>query len=133
MSESARLLRVSDYMTTVPHSIEPHQDLDDAWHMMGKYHVRHLPVLAGGHLVGLLSERDLTYLRQISGKNDKNLRVRDAMVYDPVIVGPEESLREVARKMAQERIGSVLVCDARQKLLGIFTYVDALTALAEIT
>ncbi len=131
MSESARQLRVSDYMTTVPHSIEPHQDLDDAWHMMGKYHVRHLPVLAGGHLVGLLSERDLTYLRQISNKKEE-LRVRDAMVYDPVVVGPEESLRDVARRMAADRIGSVLICDARQKLLGIFTYVDALAALSDI-
>ena len=110
MSESKGLRSVSEFMTKAPHSIEPHQALDDAWHMMGKYHVRHLPVLAGGHIVGVLSERDLTYLKQIAAGSEKKLRVRDAMVYEPVMVAPDEHLRDVARRMASvsDRFSSVM-------------------------
>ncbi|MFY7928643.1 MAG: CBS domain-containing protein, partial [Oligoflexus sp.] len=91
-----------------------------------------LPVLSGGRVVGLLAERDLTYIKTLPGVQESALRVRDAMVYDPVIVSDQASLREVSQQMAEQHIGSVLVCDAQQHLVGIFTYVDALKALGQL-
>jgi len=118
------------FMTHTPHSIEPGQPLDEARKVMGRHDIRHLPVLSGGRIVGLLSERDLTYIRTLPGVG-QDLKVKDAMVYDPVLVAEQDLLRDVAHKMAEQHIGSVLVCDNHHKLLGIFTYTDALKVLAE--
>lgn len=121
---------IAKFMTQTPHSIEPGQPLEEARKIMGRHDVRHLPVLSGGRIVGLLSERDLTYIRTLPGVG-QNLKVKDAMVYDPVLVSEKDTLRDVARRMAEQHIGSVLVCDSHNKLVGIFTYIDALNVLAE--
>lgn len=121
---------IAKFMTRTPHSIEPGQPLDEARKIMGRHDIRHLPVLSGGRIVGLLSERDLTYIRTLPGIG-QDLKVKDAMVYDPVLVPETDSLKDVARKMADMHIGSVLVCDSHHKLAGIFTYTDALKVLAE--
>ena len=46
-------------MSAGPHTIGREQSLAAAKQLMHKSHVRHLPVLHGGKLVGVLSERDL--------------------------------------------------------------------------
>jgi acetoin utilization protein AcuB len=124
---------IRGFMSVVPHSIEPNQELEDARKIMGRFGIRHLPVLSGGRVVGLLAERDLTYIKTLPGISVGSLRVKDAMVYDPVIVSDQASLREVAEQMAEQQIGSVLICDAQQHLVGIFTYVDALKALGQLS
>ncbi len=120
---------IAKFMTRTPHSIEPGQPLEEARKVMGHFDIRHLPVLSGGRIVGLLSERDLTYIRTLPGVGSA-LKVKDAMVYDPVLVSEKDSLKDVAKKMADMHIGSVLVCDGQNKLTGIFTYTDALKVLA---
>jgi acetoin utilization protein AcuB len=121
---------IAKFMTRTPFSIEPSQPLEEARKLMGRHEIRHLPVLSGGRIVGLLSERDLTYIRTLPGVGP-DLKVKDAMVYDPVLVSETDALKDVARKMADMHIGSVLVCDHHNKLAGIFTYTDALKVLAE--
>lgn len=50
---------VSQYMSSEPHTIEAGADAGRAASMMAVHRVRHLPVTAGGRLVGVLSARDL--------------------------------------------------------------------------
>ena len=50
---------VSDYMTPAPEVLRPDSDLADAAHLMLELGIRHLPIVRGGHLVGVLSIRDL--------------------------------------------------------------------------
>ena len=50
---------VSDYMTPAPEVLRPDSDLADAAHLMLELGIRHLPVVRGGRLVGVLSMRDL--------------------------------------------------------------------------
>ena len=51
--------QISKYMTTTPHTIGAEQPLDKAMTMMREYKIRHIPVLDGGRLVGIISDRDL--------------------------------------------------------------------------
>src|SRR5437879_4833811 len=50
---------IRDYMTPAPHTIGVEQPLAVAAALMQAHHIRHLPVLHGGKLVGILSERDV--------------------------------------------------------------------------
>jgi acetoin utilization protein AcuB len=114
------------YMTRHPHSIRIDEKLATAARMMAKLGVRHLPVLEGGTLVGVLSDRDL----KLAGKGGDQLKVSDVCIDEPYSVDVDTSLFVVAQTMADKRIGSTIVLEGG-KLAGIFTAVDACRALAD--
>ena len=58
---------VAKYMTAGPHTIGREQSLVAAKQLMHKIHARHLPVLHGGKLVGVVSERDLDVVGALPG------------------------------------------------------------------
>jgi acetoin utilization protein AcuB len=119
---------VADYMTPGPYTIGREQSLVAAKQMMQKIHARHLPVLHGGKLVGVLSDRELTAIETLPGS--KQLTVEDAMVPDVYITSETAPLATVAGEMARQRIGSAIVLKD-EHVVGVFTSVDALRALAE--
>ena len=65
------------------------------------------------------------------GVDLKHEKVSEAMTTEPVMVDAETLLDEICREMAEKKIGSVLVQD-NHKLVGIFTWVDALKAMDEL-
>lgn len=119
---------IADYMTPGPHTIGREQSLVAAKQMIQKIHVRHLPVLHGGKLVGVLSDRELAAIETLPGSNQ--LTVEDAMVSDVYIAAEDAPLATVAGEMARQRIGSAIVLKD-EHVVGVFTAVDALRALAE--
>ena len=56
---------VRDHMTELPHSVGREQPLSVAAGMMKKYDIRHLPVLDGGALLGMLTDRDLHLIESL--------------------------------------------------------------------
>ncbi len=122
---------ISKYMTTLPHTIGADQSLAKAEEMMAKLRVRHLPVLAGGKLVGILSDRDVRLVESFKDVDPRAVSVAEAYTEDPYITSPESSLAEVCAEMASNKFGCALVCD-NHKLVGIFTWVDALNAFNEL-
>ena len=124
---------ISKYMTAMPHSIEPNETLEAAKKRMDEHRIRHLPVLSGGKVVGILTERDVNLLATFKGVDLRHSKVDDAMIYDPYCVDPGDYVDTVCAYMAENKIGSVLVQQKTNgKLVGIFTYVDALRCLAEL-
>lgn len=122
---------IQKYMTTVPHTIGFDQSLVKAEKMMNEFRVRHLPVLNGGKLVGILTDRDVKMVESFKDVDPSKVTVEEAFTPEPYIVSPEASLADVCAEMASRRFGCVLVCD-HQKLVGIFTWVDALKAFDEL-
>jgi len=122
---------ISKYMTTLPHTIGADQPLSKANSMMTELRVRHLPVLSGGKLVGILSDRDVKLVETFRDVNPDDVKVEEAYSPDPYIAAPTSSLAEVCAKMAAHKYGCALVCD-NHKLVGIFTWVDALNAFNEL-
>lgn len=57
------------------------------------------------------------------------MRVRDAMTKPVLVVGPEHTLRQVAQRMAQRRVGSAIVIDPDSEGVGILTERDLLNAI----
>lgn len=122
---------ISKYMTTLPHTIGADQPLAKADKMMADLRVRHLPVLDGGKLVGILSERDLRLVETFHDVDSSKVKVSEAYSPDPYIASPTSSLADVCAEMASHKYGCALVCD-NHRLVGIFTWVDALVAFNEL-
>lgn len=122
---------VREYMSPSLHTIGKEQTLATAHAMMRKWQIRHLPVLDGGKIVGVLSLRDLHLVETLKDVDPEDVLVEDAMTPDPYTIGPDADLRVVAMEMATRKLGSAVVArDGR--VAGIFTTIDALRALFEL-
>lgn len=123
--------QISKYMTTTPHTIGADQPLDKAMAMMREFRIRHLPVLNGGKLVGIVSDRDLKGIMTLKDVDPKKITVSEALTEDPYQVKADSYLDVVCAEMADHKYGSALVID-NGNLVGIFTWVDALNAFQEL-
>ena len=116
-------------MTVSPVVIGIGDTIADAHRLMRERGIRHLPVLDAGRLVGVVSQRDLYLAESLAGVDPATDTVREAMSGEPYAVPPGAPLEEVAATMAERRLGSAIVVD-RGAVIGVFTTVDALRALA---
>jgi acetoin utilization protein AcuB len=124
-------LIVRRFMTQAPHTIGVDQPLATAHELMRKHQIRHLPVLRGSKLVGMVTQRDLLFIENLSGVDPATVTVEDAMSEEPFCISPDTSLEWVAMEMAQHKYGSVVVLE-HDKVVGVFTTIDALKALQEL-
>lgn len=128
---SSSTLRIQDYMTRSPHSVNAEQTVDFARALMRGHRVRHLPVLRGGKLVGMLSERDIYWSEALMERGGAALLVEEVMSPAPYSVAPDAPLSEVVREMAERKYGSAVVMEGGQ-VVGLFTTTDALAVLAAL-
>ena len=122
---------VSKYMSPNPVSIQQDAELGEAVTLINTHNIRHLPVLDGDKLVGLVSERDLGLIESMLPGDWESVSVAEAMTPAPFSVSENTLLGEVAQRMALERFGSAVIIDEDGRVTGIFTTVDAMRALAE--
>jgi acetoin utilization protein AcuB len=119
---------IENFMTRSVHTIGTKSPLTEAHRMMNDNNIRHLPVLEGGRLVGMLSQRDLHLIETLRDVDPKEVIVEEAMSQDAYTVTPETPLADVAREMGAHKYGSAVIIRGAQ-VLGIFTTTDALKAL----
>lgn len=135
MSASEQTL--GEIMRTQFVTLKPDERLDLADDVMKLGRIRHMPVLEGTQLAGIVSQRDLlaaslsralefevphrrSFLRSVSAK--------EVMARDVVTATPETSLGEAARIMIRRKIGCLPVLDAEKALVGLVTETDLLRA-----
>jgi acetoin utilization protein AcuB len=123
---------IAEAMTPSPHTIGRQQKLSLAHDMMRTHGLRHLPVLEGGRLVGVLSQRDLYFVEAIAGVERTVESVSEAMATEVYAVAPGDLVADVARTMGEHKYGCAIVVD-RGHVVGIFTATDALALLARAT
>lgn len=117
-------------MTTGPYLVAADEPLPRAHALMREHGIRHVPVVRGRELIGILSDRDLNLVQTLAHARPEEITAEDAMTSDPYTVAPNVPLNKVARVMADRKIGSAVVVD-RGQVLGVFTVTDALQALVE--
>jgi acetoin utilization protein AcuB len=98
---------------------------------MHVHRIRHLPVTRSGKLVGVLSMRDMSLVATFAQAPPEAVNVEDVMVREPYVATPQTPLVEIVRAMAERKIGSAIVVED-ERVVGVFTTVDALRAFAEI-
>jgi acetoin utilization protein AcuB len=130
-STVTHLYSIDRYMTPSPHVVQSAASLASAQHLMHEAGARHLPVLEDGKLVGILSEHDMLVLKTLTDVDPSRIPVRSAMQTDVYGVARDTPLDEVALTMARHKYGSAVVCSGAE-VVGIFTTVDAMRALADM-
>jgi CBS domain-containing protein len=125
---------VREIMMSSPVTLSPDDNLDLVNDIIALGRIRHIPVLDGGRLVGIISERDLMggAVPAIFGLKQKSksallktYRIKDFMKKKVVTVKPDTPIKEAARLMAQKKIGCVpVVTDG--SVVGLVTTTDIL-------
>jgi acetoin utilization protein AcuB len=128
---SKAIPQIKKYMTTEVQTIGDEQPMSIAHRLMREQHIRHLPVLHQGKVVGIVTDRDLHLVETLADVDPRKVAVSEAMTPDPYVVTPEASLEEVVATMAAKKYGSAVVSD-HGHVVGIFTTVDACSAFAEL-
>jgi IMP dehydrogenase len=117
--EVDRVKRSESGMIVDPVTISPEYTVRHALELMNKYHVSGLPVTRGTKLVGILTNRDLRF--------EKNLeqQVSAVMTKDNLVTVPVgTTLEEAERLLQQHRIEKLLVVDQHFNLKGLITVKD---------
>ena len=118
-------------MTADPLTLTIHDSVADAKGLMREKSIRHIPVLAGSRLVGVVSERDLRMLQAIPALDVTKLPLEEVTSTDVYHVAPDTPLRQVAQEMAEHKYGCALIVRG-EILVGIFSTTDLGRALVEI-
>lgn len=125
---------VGQFMSTDLFTVRPDDLVDLAASMMQWRHVRHVPVEDDeGHLVGLVSHRDLLGLlaRGAHTENGESILVRSIMKSDPVKVAPDTPTLEAIELMRRHNVGCLPVVKDGL-LVGIVTAYDFLAVSAKL-
>jgi CBS domain-containing protein len=130
---------VSKIMTANPVSVDVATDLRKVNKLMTDKHIRHLPVVAHGKLVGVISHTDimrLSFGSLFEGQNNADeaifdmLTLEQVMVSNPKTVTSTTEIREVAEFLTTAEFHALPVVD-NGKLVGIVTTTDIIKYLVE--
>jgi acetoin utilization protein AcuB len=132
MSRVMLMPAIERFMTSQPWTIRSRAHIAVAREMMREHCIRHLPVLEGGKLVGIVSERDLLVLEKLLRHSSADATVEEAMVDDVYVATEATPADEVLDQMAQRKIGSCVVIDKHEHVTGVFTTVDAMKFFADV-
>jgi acetoin utilization protein AcuB len=122
--------RVKRYMTREPYSVASTETLARARTLMRNHGIRHLPVIDGGRLVGIVSDRDVHVIEAVPGL-DLGLVEIARVMERPAHCWGEDPIDEVSERMAREKRDCVVV-QGGHGVAGIFTATDALRALTDL-
>lgn len=131
MSKHRPVPAIRKFMSPSPYTIGFDQTMERAHRVMREHRIRHLPVLRGDHLVGIVSAGDLNLVETLHDVDPAKITVEEAMTQDPYTVAPDTPVDEVVAEMARHKYGSALVVD-NHHVVGVFTTNDACQAFAEL-
>lgn len=131
---------VKNRMTADPVSVTPDDSLAHALRLTREHRVRHLPVVRGGELVGILSDRDIRLAMpspiEVADPERaamlERTPVERVMTREVITAGPFDAVEDAAEQICRHRIGALPVVDAHGRLLGMITETDVVTAFAEV-
>jgi acetoin utilization protein AcuB len=125
---------VQDIMQTKLYTVTPETTLPEAVRLTGQRGIRHLPVLEGERLVGIVSDRDLKRAMASPATSLEihelrylldTLQVGEIMTRAVITIGPQAPVEDAARLMVLEKVGALPVTD-HDRLIGLVTETDVL-------
>ena len=133
-------MTVKEVMVKEVATLDVNDELSLANDIMRLGRIRHLPVVDGSRLVGLVSERDLfrsslAHALGYGGSASRNLmkalRIKDIMVREVATISPEAKLFDAVKLMIDEKIGCLPVVED-DRLVGLITETDIMRQYLQV-
>jgi CBS domain-containing protein len=119
---------VRDWMSRRPVTVGPERPVAQVAGLMRTHAIRHVLVMDGDRLVGIVSNRDVRTPVGMTPRVTGDAPVSAVMSENPVTVAADATLVNAARALLERRIGALPVVDG-ERVIGILTRSDALEAL----
>ena len=103
-------------------SVSPEATVFEAIEIMADHNIGALPVLSGGKLLGIVSERDYTRKVALKGKSSKETKVREILA-TPVIASPDDTIEECMKLMTSHRVRHLPILQG-DELIGLVSIGD---------
>ena len=119
--------QVRDVMTSNPTTCEPTATLVDAAKVMAREDVGPVPIVEGGKLVGIVTDRDIIIRAVAEGRDVTSTTVRDVASKDLVTVTADEDLDRALQLMADNQVRRIPVVEG-DHVVGIVSQADVARA-----
>ncbi len=123
-------MNVRDLMSPEARICHPHESLEQAARELWDGDVGSLPVVDGGRVIAMLTDRDVCMAAYTRGRGLADLRVHHCMSRGLVTADADEPVESALARMAEFRVRRVPVVDRAGGLLGVFSIADVARASA---
>ena len=134
-------MKIQAWMSHPAVTVKPRDSVLAARQLMEQHRFNQLPVVVDGHVVGIVTDRDLrdafpsvldvTNRPHKGGTDPATIPVEDVMSRNVVSLAPQASVVDAARLMQRERIGAIPILE-HGRLVGILARSDVLAAFVEL-
>lgn len=120
-------MNVSEIMTTDVQVIGPQETLQRAAQLMEQLDVGSLPVCNGRHLLGMVTDRDITVRGTAAGHAPDSACVSDVMTTGTAWCTDDQDVQEALRLMGDAQVRRLPVVNVERELVGIVSLGDIAT------
>ncbi|GAF75652.1 unnamed protein product, partial [marine sediment metagenome] len=118
-AEIDKVKRSESGLIVDPITMSPEQPIHEALEVMARYRISGVPITRGGKAVGILTNRDLRFVK------DTSQTISTVMTSEGLVTVPPGTTREQAKELLhRHRIEKLLVVDDRGDLQGLITIKD---------
>ena len=122
---SQELQRVRDVMTSQVETTQPDATLQDAARQMAATAHGPLPVVEGGQVVGMVTDRDIVTRAVAEGRDAQATTVRDVMTTDVLTVYDDQDVAEAAALLQGQQLSrAVVLTRDTNEIAGIVSLTD---------
>lgn len=122
-------MQLKDFINYRVEMIQPTDTLQEAAEKMRYLDVGSMPVCEGQHLIGVITDRDITIRATAKGQDPTKTEVREAMTPDVVYCLETQQAEEAAKMMQEHQIRRIFVVNENDELVGV----TSLGELATVT
>jgi CBS domain-containing protein len=117
-------MHLKDVMTRDVEVVGPDATLQEAAGRMKALDIGVIPVCDGEHLMGMLTDRDITVRATAAGRDPRTTRVRDVMTPDVVYCFEDQDVTEGQRLMQERQIRRLLILNRDKRVAGVVSLGD---------
>jgi CBS domain-containing protein len=115
---------VRDAMTGDPTGVESSTPIAEVAKRMKQEDVGAIPIIEGGKLTGIVTDRDITIQVVAAGKDPQSTTAGEVASKNLVTIDPQQELDEALRLMAQHQVRRLPVVEEDGRLVGMLAQAD---------
>jgi CBS domain-containing protein len=116
-------MKINEVMTRDVQTVRPDQTAREAAGFMLSADAGAIPVIEGGRLIGMITDRDIA-VRGVAEGHGPDTPVRELMTNDIVAARMDDDIDDIAARMSEAQVRRLPVIDDQQKLCGIVSLGD---------